>query len=122
MNKYYENFKFEDGILKVHLSGEFPRDLLRKGKNLFQPLVDACATYTCKKVLIDITDLQVDFSTIEMFQAGKDAAELVRFSLRIAVLARKDSLDEFFDNVVFNRGGNFSVFTDMNAAYEWLKK
>ncbi len=122
MNKYNEDINFEDGILKVRLSGEFPNELLHEGKNLFQPLINACEKFACNKVLIDATDLQVDFDTIAMFQAGKDAAELVRFGIHIALLTKADLVNEFFDDVVFNRGGNLVVFTDMNAAYDWLKK
>ena len=122
MNKYVENFKFEEGILHVHLSGEFPSELLREGKSLFQPLIDACSKHNCKKALVDARDLQVDFDTMALFQAGEDAAALARFGLRIALLAREDMINTFFDNVIFNRSGDVGVFTDVNAAYEWLQK
>jgi hypothetical protein len=121
VNEYKENFKFEDGILHVHLSGKFPNEMLREQKNLFQPLIDACSTSKCKKALIDARDLEVEFGIMALFQAGEDAASLARIGLHVALLAREDMLNTFFDNVVFNRGGDVGIFTDMDAALEWLQ-
>ncbi len=121
MKGYNEDFRYEDGVLYVRLSGKFPDELLRGGKNLFQPLIDACLSYNCKKALIDSRSLHVDLDTIALFQAGKDAAFLTRIGLRIALLAREDMLDTFFDDVVFNHGGNIGIFTEDDAARDWLE-
>ena len=122
MTAYNEEFRVEDGMLYVRLSGEFPNELLHSGENLFQPLINACSTHNCKKALIDARDLHVDFGTWALFQAGKDAAFLTRVGLRIALLAREDMLDSFFDDVVYNRGGVVGIFTDMDTARHWLQK
>jgi hypothetical protein len=122
MDAYKEDFRFEDGVLYVHLSGKFPNELLGRGKNLFQPLIDACSTHHCKKALVDARDLQVDFDTMALFQAGEDAAYLSRIGLRIALLAREDMLDIFFADVVANRLGHVGIFTDMAAARDWLQR
>jgi hypothetical protein len=121
MNRYKEDFRLEDGVLHVRLSGEFPEELLRSGKNLFQPLIDACATHECKKAVVDARELQAHFSTMTLFRAGEDAAFLARVGVRIALLAREDMVDPFFGDVVTNRGGDVGVFTDMDAARAWLQ-
>ncbi len=120
MSDYKENFLVKDGVLHIGLSGKFPNTLFSQGRNLFQPLIDACLTHNCKKALIDARDLRVNFGAAELFQAGKDAAFLTHIGLRVALLAREDMRDTFFDNVVVNRGGNVGVFTDMDTASEWL--
>jgi hypothetical protein len=122
MNGYNQNFRFENGVLHVQLSGKFPNELLSKGENLFQPLIDACSTYNCKKALVDARELQVDFSTMAMFQAGEDVAFLTRAGLRIAMLVRGDMLDPFFATVATNRGGLASIFTDLDTTLDWLQK
>jgi hypothetical protein len=122
MEGYNEDFRLEGDVLHVRLSGKFPNELLRKGENLFQPLVDACSTHNCKKALIDARDLQVDFGTVALFQAGTDAAFLTRLGLRIALLAREDMVEPFFQDVVSNRGGDVGVFTDMDTARDWLHR
>lgn len=122
MNDYKERFMIKDDILHVHLSGTFPKELLSDGMNLFQPLIDACTTHNCRKALIDAREVKVDFGIMAMLQAGEDAASLTHIGLRIALLARKDMLSSFFDTVVFNRGGDVRVYTDIDAAREWLQR
>lgn len=122
MNEYNVDFRFDDGILYVNLSGKFPKELLKEEMNLFKPLMDACSTYKCNKALIDATALEVDFQTMDLFRAGADAATLIHLGMRMALLAREDMLNPFFDNVVHNRGGLVGVFTDMNTAHDWLMR
>ena len=121
MKKYIERFEFENGETYVHLSGKFPNKLLRDKKNVFQPLIDACISHQCNKALIDATDLDVGLNTMELFKAGEDAAHMSRLNLRVAIVAREDMFDQFFEDVAVNRGGDIEVFTDMDAAREWLK-
>jgi len=105
VKEYNEDFRFEDGVLTVRLSGKFPEELLHAGMNLFQPLLEACTTYHCKMAIVDARDLEIDFNTMAMFQAGEDAASMARGGLRIA-----------------NRGGQIGIFTDIDAARAWLQE
>jgi len=118
---YKEDFRIENGVLYVRLSGKFPNELLRSSENLFQPLIDACSAQNCTKALVDARDLEVDLGTMGLFQAGEDAVFLRQIGLRMALLAREDMLDPFFDAVVVNRGGDVRVFTDIDAAHRWLE-
>lgn len=122
MKDYIEEFKFEDQVLQVRLSGNFPDDLLRKQGNVFQPLIDACATNKCRKALIDARELSVGLNTFQMFDAGENAVIFEQLSLRVALVARDDMIDPFFENVVSNRGGKIGVFTDKEKALAWLGK
>ncbi|MBN1999993.1 hypothetical protein JW935_20740 [candidate division KSB1 bacterium] len=122
MSEYNENFQVLNGVLHVRLSGKFPIELLHKGKNVFQPLIDACSHFGCKKALVDARDIQADLGTTALFQTGEDAAFLSHIGLRVALLAREDMLDRFFEDVAYNRGALLGVFTDMSAACEWLQK
>jgi len=122
MKEYYEDIRFEDDILHVRLSGEFPEELFHEAHNLFQPLIDACKTHQCRKALVDARKLEVHFGTAELFRSGEDAASLTGEGLRIAFLAGKDMLSPFFDDVVYNRGGKIGVFTDIKKARAWLHK
>lgn len=121
MNEYNVDFRLDDGILYVHLSGKFPKEMLDTDMNLFQPLKDSCLTHKCNKALIDARDLDVDFQTMDMFRAGEDAAAMAGLCIRIAFVAREDMLDSFFANVAYNRGANVGVFKDMDNAREWLQ-
>jgi hypothetical protein len=106
-------------VLYVRLSGKFPKEILDRRENLFQPLIRACATHNCKKALIDARELQVDFDTVALLRAGEDAAFLTRVGLCVALVAREDMRDSFFDNVVLNRGGHVGIFTEIDTARDW---
>lgn len=122
MSGYTENFRVESGTVCVRLSGHFPNELLREAKNLFQPLIEACSAQECKKALIDATDLEADLGTMGLFRAGQDAAALTFLGLRVAIVAKEAMVDRFFEDVAANRGGNIRVFTDMDAARDWLRE
>jgi hypothetical protein len=122
MNDYKVDFNFEDNVLRVHLSGQFPDEMLAKPENLFKPLIDACSAYQCCKALVDASEMTANFRTIDLFRAGKDAVDLTLTGLWVAMLARKDMRDRFFDDVVANRGGHIGIFTDATEALDWLQK
>ena len=122
VNQYHQSFRVEKGVLYVHLSGKFPDELLHTLDNLFQPLIDACSAANCKKALVDARDLQVHFDTSALFRSGKDAASLAGLGIRIALLAKEDMLEPFFDNVAYNRGGQVGIFTDIDSARDWIER
>jgi hypothetical protein len=122
MNEYNQSFEVKNGVLLVHLSGKFPKDLLGRPENLFQPLIEACTAHNCKKALIDAREVEFPFDTMALYRSGNDIASLTRIGLRIAVLAREDMLDSFFDNVAFNRGSLVGRFTNFDSAYDWLQE
>ncbi len=120
MDGYQVVFRAEEGILYVHLSGKIPDDLFRKKENVFQPLIEALSGYACTRALIDARDLQADLTTMALFRAGEDAASVTRLGLRFALVAREDMQDAFFGTVASNRGAHLGIFTDGDAAREWL--
>jgi hypothetical protein len=121
MSEFYQDFQLDHGILHVRLSGTYPRDLLAQGTNAFQPLIDACAAQNCNKALVDARDLSVQFNTVELYQLGKQAAAMSHLGLRVALVAREDMRDRFFDDVVQNSGGKIGIFTSMDAALAWVQ-
>lgn len=122
MNKYHEEFRIEDGILHVGLSGEFPAERLHESANLFKPLAEACAANACSRALIDARAVSINLRTLDLYRAGEDIANLTRLGLRVALIAREDMLDPFFEDVAVNRGGRVAVFTDPEEAAAWVKE
>lgn len=122
MNQYNEDFRLEDGVLHVRLTGTFPDELLHSGHNLFQPLIDACSNHDCRRALIDARGLTVAMDTAGLFQAGKDVVSLTKMGITVAIIAREDMLDPFFETVAANRGGTVRVFTEMDTARAWLER
>jgi hypothetical protein len=121
MSEFHQDFRVENGVMHVRLSGTLPASAIGQRTNAFQPLIDACAAQNCNKALVDARDLHVQFNTVDLYHAGKDAASLANLHLRTALVAREDMLNTFFEDVVFNRGGSLRVFTSTEAALAWLQ-
>ena len=119
---YNQDFRFEDGIVYFHLSGQYTNKELHTRRNAFQPLIDACAEHSSKKAMIDARELQVEMGTFEMFKAGVDIAFVTIKGIRVAIVAREDMIDPFFEDVAANRGGIVGIFTKMDAARQWLTR
>ena len=120
MNEYTQAYRVEGGVMQVKLAGTFPNELLRSEGNLFAPLIENCKENNCRKAVVDARDLEVDFDTVALFRAGVDASDLHSFGLRVALVARKEMISSFFDDVTHNRGAPVQVFSDMEAACAWL--
>jgi hypothetical protein len=121
MEPYIEDFRGDDGVMHVRLSGTYPKERLASRRNLFEPLVDACQKDKCRAAIVDARDLRVNFDTVALFRAGVDAASLNRLDLCIALVAREDQISPFFDDVLHNRGARVEVFTDMERARSWVR-
>jgi len=121
MDQYKQTFRFEVGVMHVLLAGKYPMERMLENVNLFRPLIEACGAQNCRKALIDARELEVEFDTMALFRAGVDASELNRYGLRVALVARKDMISPFFDDVIRNRAAQVQVFTDIDTAGAWLK-
>ena len=122
IDSYTQEFRVEDNVMHVRLSGTFPNSRLALKENLFQPLIEACRKDNCPTAIVDARELQVDFDTTALFRAGVDAASLNRFGLCVALVARTDMIDPFFDDVAHNRGARVKVFTDVDSAKTWVNQ
>ena len=121
MDNYHQEFQLIDNILHVRLSGKFPEGIMNTNNNVFQQLIDECNNKSITKTIIDICDLDINLNLMELFKAGEDAALLSRQGLNMALVARKETIDSFFYDVAYNRGGMVNVFNDKGAALEWLQ-
>ena len=120
MTAYDTTFSVEDGLMVVRLAGEFPMEMLAGKQSLFEPLATACVAQGCRRALVDARELQVNLGTLGLLRAGDDAALLQGMDVRVALVARADMIDPFFETVVYNRGGNVRVFQDESEARAWL--
>ena len=119
---YYREFEIKDGILNIHLSGEFPVDILKSTQNVFTPLAEACTLNHCKMALLDVRDLKNSFSVVDVYKLGKDVAMLSLQHIKVAFLIRPELYDHFFEDVALNRGAYVQLFTESGPAVKWLKQ
>lgn len=118
MRDYKRDYEFNDGILRIHLSGTFPKERFNDNKNIFHPITDECKKLDCKKALIDIRDIDAELSVYETYQTGINASQVANKGICFAIVMREDMNDDFFETVLRNHGTIHKVFTDLNLALD----
>jgi len=107
--------------LQITFSGPFSPTAARDSVDT---MVTACAREGCSKVLFDCRPMTGDMSVSDRFETGTYGAAKIPVQIKIAMLGREDQIspDNFFETVARNRGVNVTVFSDIDAALEWLNK
>jgi hypothetical protein len=84
----------------------------------------ASTKHGLRKIIIDHTRLEGEFSLMVRYDFGRMLAEFQREPVRIAVVGTEDQVwpDRFAENVANNRGVKTKVSTDMTEALEWLHR
>lgn len=73
------------------------------------------------KMLLNILGVEgVDVPTLERYFLGVDAAEQLKYKVKLAVAWHKEYTTYLAETVAVNRGGNIKVFGSTEPAIEWL--
>jgi len=111
----------KEHFLYLKYQGEliFSQELLKE-----KSMLQALDRYKCLKVLLDIRELNVTISTLDRYAVGEYFANLTHSPAKIktAILAQDGLIDGFVEIVAKNRGALFEVFTNKQAAIDWLLK
>jgi len=115
------NYEIKDGFIQFKITGDYKdSEDLDKIKNLCViPKKQGHST-----ILVDVTELDYDFTTFKRYELSEHWVKLCRdlHFVNIAILGKKEKMDEFSETVVTNRGGNLKLFTDKKQAIDWLKR
>jgi len=107
----------EGGILRFAL----------KGPGTYAHLLRAVAAIITEtksreiwRVLCDATAMTTPTGAFEKFEAGVELARGADPRMKMAVVARVETIDYIFENVTRNRGVAVAVFSNEGAALQWL--
>jgi hypothetical protein len=84
-------------------------------------IAEQCRAAQCWRVLLDLTSMIGSIPQLDRFLLGTRAARIWGQRLRVAILARPQEINHFFENVATNNGANVRVFADREAAQAWLR-
>jgi len=98
---------------KLHLA-----DLPQYGFHLASMLKE----HHCKRVLQDLTEVNLKLSIVDFLDVPKLAREKnISHDVKRAIIYNKDAENwRFYETVAFNRLENVRVFRDSHKAKEWL--
>ncbi len=73
------------------------------------------------KVLVDISVIPPVKRDFDRYLAGERVAKIFASTkIKIAVIARREAINGFFENAAVNRGALVKVFSSKEAAVQWL--
>ncbi len=76
-------------------------------------------------LILDIRAVTLDISTLDLFEIAHSASDKFGRETPLAVIIAPTTMSttdaRFFENIICNRGGLASFFTDLAAAEEWQK-
>lgn len=73
------------------------------------------------RVLVDIRNVTGDISHLDRYRLGIYVAEKPKHAARLAVVARRETINWMFENVATNRGLPTCVTADQRYAENWLR-
>jgi len=90
----------------------------------FESIAEHCKYTKNNKVLIDVTRAEAKFSLLDRFLGGESARIFAVYNIKVAGVDTPERIDpeKFGVLVARNRGVNVDMFTDFQAAEEWLLK
>src|SRR5215475_5180533 len=95
-----------------------------EGLGQFTSIAEHCKRTKNDKLLIDTTEFDVKVSIIDRYLLGNRLLVFARHRIKVAFFSKAEQLDprKFGAIVAQNRGASVDVFTDFQAAEEWLLK
>ena len=120
--KYKIHYDKENDCLIGKFTGALDKETVRKyGENAAK----LSLKHICKQLISDISGVQIELSTIELFELPSlmELAGIDRTWKRVVLIGSDESGADphFFENVALNRGYNVKVCTDFDEAINWLK-
>src|SRR5262245_13394734 len=90
----------------------------------FESIAEHCKYTKNNKVLIDVTRAEAKFSLLDRFLGGGSARIFAVYNIKVAGVDTPERIDseKFGVLVARNRGVNVDMYTDFQAAEEWLLK
>ena len=108
----------KERYLFVELSGEYALSLFI---NAVHEISKQSEKEHLKKVLVDITKMTGSPSIIDRYETGVEISKYWGTKIQVAAVATESLINFSTETVAVNRGANFRVFIEMNAALKWLQ-
>ena len=117
------NVKLEsrEDFLEATVTGQLS---LSEAIEVFKKIVDAAAERGLVHILVGSLAVEGELSTFERYELGRTMAEYCgsqSMNLKWAAIGKPPAVDGFAAQVAWNRGLVTQVFSERQAALDWLK-
>jgi len=110
---------YEDGpdYLIIYARGEWLINDVRREMKAAREEADRRGQ---KRLLLDMRELLPPRTEMIRFESAELLAKLFGPPFKVAALGRAENITGFGETVAVNRGAHFAVFSDEEAAHDWL--
>lgn len=116
MSTYH--FEKKSGYLYMTCSGEYDLDDFI---TYLKIIYDRCENEGIYKILMNCMGIKgIDIPTIERYLMGVEAAEQLRYKVKLAFVWHAEYLNHIGEMVAVNRGAKVGVFSTITSAANWL--
>ena len=87
--------------------------------------IDALQRHGVRRVLVDCRDMRPEIGTVDIYRlpelyGERELSRGVRIAVAISIESDKTADFEFYETVSHNTGYQVRLFTDLDAARQWL--
>jgi hypothetical protein len=117
------DFRIEGDVLIIKIKGKWSDEQLGQSHSMINNFLKQ---HGIKNIILDAKDAKLDASTIEIFKATSEHADIFPPGTKHAIILSSGSanFDDilFGQNVAVNRGLKMKTFNDIDSAINWFKK
>ena len=103
--------------LEITISGNWTLPEMKSAIDEVKFEADKCKQYL---LLLKMQEIIPPFTEMTRYYTGEYMAKVLPSPFKIAVIAKKESVNYFAETVAVNRGANMKVFFNEELAKEWL--
>jgi hypothetical protein len=79
-----------------------------------------CRKENLNKAVIDLRNMEGDPSILDRYRLGIEIANVWKWSIKVAVIARAEVVNHMSENTAVNRGARMLTTSNESQAMEWL--
>ncbi len=114
------SYEVSEEILYVKAWGS-DRDL-NQVKSFGTAVISLAKANKIRKILSDERELEYTLGVVDLYELAEYYSKKIPFVVKVAVVCKPEDLADakFWETTSLNRGLNVHVFTDIDAAKEWI--
>jgi hypothetical protein len=112
------SFAKKENYLLMTVTGDYAKEDFMAFADI---ILHGCEKENVKKVLLDAHNVSyTNLSTMDRFYIGENIANVIGPTIKIGLVAPKEFINKFGENVAVNRGGKLFVTHSFEEAEDWL--
>jgi hypothetical protein len=112
-------FEKENNHLYIKVTGEYD---FNDFKTYLKIIYAKCEQEDIFNMIMNALNVEgIDIPTLERYYLGVEAAQELKYKVKLAVVWHKEYTNYLAETVAVNRGGRIKIFDNVESATEWIQ-